>query len=80
MINQPVKTRYFLLLISGRDQGFHSKQWVELMIVYIERSLNCLENGLPLFKNAGDSAGLNLLDKKTFGCGTITLYCMPSKK
>jgi dihydrofolate reductase len=31
-------------------------------------------SGLPLFKNITDKINLNLLRKKTFGCGAIILY------
>lgn len=37
-------------------------------------------NGLPLFKNIGDSIFFKLIKTKTFGSGSIALYYEPSKK
>jgi dihydrofolate reductase len=39
-----------------------------------------LGSGLPLFKNIKDRVDLKLLKTKTFGCGAVTLYYMPTKK
>jgi dihydrofolate reductase len=35
-------------------------------------------NGLPLFKNINDRTILKLLKTKTFGCGAVTLYYVPT--
>ncbi|MBA3648326.1 MAG: dihydrofolate reductase [Chitinophagales bacterium] len=38
-----------------------------------------LGKGLSLFKNITDQINLKLLKTKTFGCGAITLYYVPTK-
>jgi dihydrofolate reductase len=39
-----------------------------------------LGSGLPLFKNVRDRMNLKLLKTKTFGCGAVALYYVPTKK
>ena len=39
-----------------------------------------LGSGLPLFKNVNDRIDLKLLKTKTFGCGAVILYYVPTNK